>query len=140
MQKNWQIKVPVAKLYAPKMQVFGFASVIDNPDGTPLVDHDGDVIDESALELAAYNYLLGSREGHVIHNGVMVAQLIESLVITAEKKELLHIDHPRGWWVGFQIYDSEIWRLVENGQLRMFSIGGQADRMEMPEEINVAEA
>ncbi len=125
----WTVKVPIKKIDELKKQVFGWASVIEDASGATLVDHEGDVIDIDDLEQAAYKYVLESRIGGEEHKNFSgVATIIESFVITNQKREALNITLPLGWWVGFQIFSDQIFDRVLAGDIKMFSIGGSAHR------------
>lgn len=129
-ETNFKRTVVIKGIDTAKHEVFGFASVIEDPSGSELVDHQNDTISESEIEQAAYSFVMLSREGKAEHNGGPVAALIESFVITQKKKELLNFDLPRGWWVGFKIFDESIWQRIVARELKMFSIGGRARRVE----------
>ena len=67
----------------------------------------------------------------------IVAKLIESVVFTEEKMKLLGIPAgtlPVGWWIGFQVQDEDVWEKVKDGTYSMFSIEGEAERIEIGEE------
>ena len=85
-KSNWRVSVPIKKIYEKK--VFGWASVIESPDGTALVDQQGDVIAESELERAAYHYVSYSRQVGDMHAYMGVAKLIESFVVTKATREI----------------------------------------------------
>lgn len=119
----------IDKTDAARQLVFGFASIIEDADGRALVDHQGDIIGETELETAAYNFVMHSRTGAVEHTTKIVGVLVESFVITSEKRKLLNITMPLGWWIGFKINDPNVWARVMSGELKMFSIGGRAKRI-----------
>ena len=51
-----------------------------------------------------------------------------------EKQEAIGIPPgtlPVGWWIGFHVTDPEVWEKVKNGEYSMFSIGGEAERIEI---------
>lgn len=118
-----------------KHLAFGWASVI-KMNGLPVVDHQGDLIEEGELEDAAYKYVLESRKGGHMHRRteldepVHVSDIVESMVFTDEKiaKMGLPDSFPRGWWVGTKIHDPEVWSEVKKGNLAGFSIHGRGRR------------
>lgn len=120
----------IVKMDEDRRMAWGWASVSEE-NGRAVVDKQGDVIDERALEEAAFKYVLGSRRGGVMHEKVGVAKLVESMVFTKAKQEALGIDLGRvGWFVGFRIDDDEVWKRVKRGELRAFSIHGRATRVD----------
>lgn len=127
---DWQVNVPISKVEPNQRLVFGWASIIETADGLPVIDLQDDVIEETELEKAAYKFVLSSREGgdsHEVTKGV--ATLVESFVVTKEKRDMLKISLPLGWWVGFRIHDDGVFKRVVDGDLSMFSIGGSTKRM-----------
>jgi cation transport regulator ChaB len=119
----------VAKLDEDQRLVFGWASVIENEDGTPLEDLQGDIIAADELEKAAYRFVLDSRKAGEMHERTEgIGRLVESFVVTPEKADALGLAKRSGWWVGFKIDDDSTWAEVKKGNFRMFSIGGKAVR------------
>ena len=41
---------------------------------------------------------------------------------------------PVGWWIGFLVTDEEVWEKVKDGTYTMFSIEGEAERVEVEED------
>ena len=77
------------------------------------------------------------REGGEMHIRGGVARLIESAVFTKEKMEAMGIPEgtlPTGWWIGFQVTDADVWEKVKDGTYSMFSIEGEAKRVEVEDE------
>ena len=61
------------------------------------------------------------------------AVLIESVVFTDEKIRAMGIPAgtlPIGWWIGFKVLDKDVWEKVKDGTYPMFSIEGEAERVE----------
>jgi cation transport regulator ChaB len=131
---NWQPPVHtgrIAKLDAAEHLVFGWASVAIRKDGEALEDLQGDLIDPEDLEQAAYQFVLHFGETGVAHQGETVGHLVESLVVTKQKLAAMGLDAdalPQGWWVGFYVPDEDVWRRIEDGTYRMFSVQGTAQR------------
>lgn len=134
------VTATVSKAIEDKRQVYGWASITEM-DGVPVVDLQGDYVTIDEIEKAAHTYIAKSRKGGDMHVRVgdapkHVADLIESVVITPEKKTALGLpeDSPTGWWVGMQVNDEDTWNLVKDGKRPMFSIHGSGRRQET--EIN----
>lgn len=129
-----------------KQIVFGWASVAMNDDGTPLVDHQGDMIDPGDLEDAAYLFTLNFREGDEMHTEEVKMHLVESMAFTSEKLQKFATDaegnvdserlavlektFPPSWWVGFHIPDEDFY-LKARDEYPMFSIAG----ISIPEKV-----
>jgi len=131
-------RVDIKKADSEKMQAFGWASVSLVENGEQIEDWQEDMIDPEDLEEAAYQFVIFYRDGGEMHERGGVATLIESIVFTEEKQAALGIPAgtlPVGWWIGFQITDPEVWEKVKSGEYPMFSIEGEAERVEVdPEE------
>ena len=127
----------IRKLDDDKRLVFGWANVSVTVDGRQVVDYQHDMIDPDELEQAAYRFVELYRDGGEMHERTGVGVLVESVVLTEDKQEALGLipgTVPVGWWVGFRVLDDEVWQKVKEGEYSMFSIGGQAVRVNAEEE------
>lgn len=117
-----------------KMLAFGWASISMRVDGKLIKDWQDDIVEPGDLEKAAYDYVLLYREGGEMHERGGAAVLIESVVFTEEKMRAMGIPAgtlPVGWWIGFKVTDKEVWEKVKDGTYQMFSIEGEAERVEV---------
>ena len=117
-----------------KMLAFGWASVSIRVDGEVIEDWQGDVIEPEELEEAAYEYVRLYRDGGEMHERGGVAVLVESVVFTEEKIAAMGIPAgilPVGWWIGFKVLDKAVWEKIKDGTYPMFSIEGEAERIEV---------
>lgn len=120
-----------------KMLAFGWASVSMRVDGELIEDWQKDIVEPEELENAAYEYVLLYREGGEMHERGGTAVLIESMVFTEEKMLAMGIPAgtlPVGWWIGFKVTDPDVWEKVKDGTYPMFSIEGEAERVEVEDE------
>lgn len=133
--KAWSVSVPISKLADEKRLAFGWASVVIDDDGQAVIDHQQDRISIPELEKAAYEYVQKSRQSTEMHTKKGVAELVESVVMTPEKREAMGIatEGISGWWVGFRVNDQAVWSKVKAGEYSEFSIGGTAKRKEVQE-------
>lgn len=130
----------------PTLRVaYGWA-LISSVDGEEYVDSQGDVVDEASMERAVVRFMLDKATGGVMHRRtpdgkpVRVGKLVESIVVTDEKLRAMGLPvpegkGPRGWWIGIR-YDTtpegeEVWKRIQNGELRGFSIGGRGWRRDL---------
>lgn len=122
----------IVKADADQNMVFGWASVIEKEDGTPIVDSQGDVLHADELEKAAYKFVLEVRKAGEMHRTIEgVGDLVESVVLTKAKREAMGIaPGASGWWVGFKVAP-EIFAKVKSGEYGGFSIGGRGVRKEI---------
>lgn len=121
-----KITFEVKKADPDQRLIFGWASVVTKS-GKPIVDHQNDVIPVEELEKAFYDYVLSSRNHGHMHSNVGTGRLIECMVFTKQKQDLLGIDLGfEGAWVGYLVDDPDVWASHKRGELPEFSIGGQA--------------
>lgn len=125
----------ICKLIEDERLVFGWASVVTDEQGQPVVDSEGDTIDAADLEHAVYDYVLEARDAGERHEGEPVGQIVESLMMTLDKASAMGIDSQQaaGWWVGVKVDSPEVFAKVKDGTYKMFSIEGTAER-ETPDE------
>lgn len=126
-EKQWQLPLRILKADPDKRLIFGWASVAET-DGQVIVDKQGDIIPADALEDAAYEYVLSSRDGGDMHERRGVSKLVASIVLTPDIKRAMGItkmvpDHV-GWFVGFKVHDDDLWAAIKRGERPEFSIGG----------------
>ena len=120
-----------------KHLAFGWANVAIRADGEEIEDWQEDIIEPEELENAAYQYVLLYREGGEMHERGGAAVLVESVVFTEEKMQAMGIPAgtlPIGWWIGFKVTDEDVWEKVKDGTYPMFSIEGEAERVEVEDE------
>jgi hypothetical protein len=130
---SWSAPFDVVKLDAEAKQVFGWASVVER-NGELVIDKQNDIIEPAELEAAAYDFVLNSRSQGDMHDRANVGRMIESMVFTREKQDVLGIDLGKvGWFVGFQVDDSELWEAHKSGRRPEFSIGGRGVREDIDE-------
>ena len=116
-----------------KRLVFGWANVSVRADGELIKDWQDDIVEPEVLENAAYQFAELYREGGEMHERGGTAVMIESMVFTEEKMQAMGIPSgtlPVGWWIGFRILDDDVWEKVKDGTYSMFSIEGEAERVE----------
>ena len=120
-----------------QMLVFGWANVSIRSDGELIEDWQEDIVEPGELERAAYEFVQFYREGGEMHERGGVATLVESVVFTEEKQRAMGIPEgtlPIGWWIGFKVLDADVWEKVKDGTYSMFSIEGEAERVEVEDE------
>lgn len=127
-------KFKIMKSDDEKMLAFGWANVSMRVDGELIEDWQGDIIEPEELENAAYEYVRLYGDGGEMHERGGVAVLIESVVFTEGKMQAMGIPAgtlPIGWWIGFKVTDEDVWQKVKDGTYPMFSIEGEAERVEV---------
>lgn len=130
--------VPIAKMDEDKQIVFGWGSVTKK-DGVPVIDLQQDIISDDELETAVYEFMAVSKQHDEMHERIVEgSHFVESMVVTDEKLAKMFPGETipqgyRGWWVGIQINDQEVWKKCKDGTYTGFSITGTAAREEVTE-------
>lgn len=104
--------------------------VVEGPVLTPYkIDHQGDIILPEEIDKAAIMYAEKFGYANEMHKGGIVnAKLVKNFVFVKPVK-IGDKTYPAGtWWVGFKIYDKDVWDKIEKGIYRAFSIEGRANR------------
>ena len=121
----------ITKTDDTEFRVHGWAYVAKDKDGKRVVDHSDEYIEPQDLEKAAYAFVEKSRESNDRHTKPVVGHLIESMVFTKEKMDLMGIPEgtlPEGLWVGFR-YDPEHYAKIKAGKRQAWSIQGFARKV-----------
>lgn len=120
----------IAKLDSEKRLAFGWGYVGQDAAGNVVVDHSGDVMDVGSLEDVVYEFMLDSRTGNAMHQGEQIATVVESVMFTKEKAELMGVTGApaAGWWVGMKVHSDDVWKRMKAGELGAFSIEGIGER------------
>jgi len=106
--------------------VWGWASVVTE-NGEPVVDRQGDVITPDEISKAATEFMLSVRVAKAMHDGEQIGHVVHSFPVTNELAKALGIQSDReGWIIAQKITDDEVWKRVKSGELKAFSIGGNA--------------
>lgn len=141
------LRFEISKVDNDEQLVFGYANVSIAKGGALISDLQEDSISPQELEKTAYEFVLTSGEADAMHRGPAVGKCVESMVFTPAKLEKLATDPTTGkvdqeilkslqkalpprWWVGFKL-DKSAFAKVKDGTYTMFSIAGQADRVDL---------
>lgn len=125
----------IVKVDTEQRIVTGWAYQSHDRNGDLVIDLSGDCVpDPSEIEKASHRFVLDSRRADVMHQGRVVARLVESMFVSPDKLEAIGLVEkgapaPTGWLVTFLVDDDPTWELVKAGKLPMFSIGGTGRRV-----------
>lgn len=126
-EDGFKLLVPIDKLDEEQQMVFGWAYVTKDEAGQDVVDHSGEVVDIAEIEKAAVDFVKESRRGGEMHRQKTAGQIVHSVVITDEVAKVLGItSRKRGWFIGYQVTDPKVWKMVKSRKYSAFSIGGTA--------------
>lgn len=143
----------ILKLEPEGCLIFGYANISISKStsvaagGEQFFDLQEDSMPPDVLEKGVYEYVLEAREADEMHKGGVKGMLVESMMFTPDKLERFATDPTTGvvsqtdlmvlkrlfpprWWVGFKV-DPDAFAKVRKGEYRMFSIAGEADRVEV---------
>jgi hypothetical protein len=131
LRDEWSMPFHIIKSEPEQQQIFGWASVAEM-NGQLVVDKQDDIILPEDLEKAAYDFVLYCRSQGDMHEQKDVGRLIESMMFTKQKQEILGIDlGMQGWWVGFKVDNADVWKSIKAGNRPEFSIGGRGHRVDI---------
>lgn len=111
--------------------VWGFASVAEHG-GIPVVDLQGDTMDEGELQKTAHEFMTNARTGGVMHmrdpdTGAVIkaGDIVESVVLTHELQKALGIKLDCvPWLICLKVTNSAVRKAIARGELRGFSVAG----------------
>jgi len=127
----FSLRVPIAKLDEDQHLAFGVVATVEDADGRPIIDHQGDIISVAELERAAYDYVLTSGDAGLMHESSGVGTLVESFVVTKAKREAYGFGPgPTFWHVGYKVHSEDVWKRLKSGEVRELSLEGSAFRDE----------
>ena len=129
------MSIPILKADDDLQVIWGWASVIEEA-GVPVVDLQGDIIDEHELTKAFHEFMAESRVGGTMHmrgpDGkiIQTGGVVGGMVFTKALQQAMGIDLGLvGAMVAIHIPDKEQWAIVKSGKLPAFSIGATAIRV-----------
>lgn len=118
----------LVKLDDEKRVATGWVSVVEDADGNQIVDSDGHLIPIEELEKAVHAAFAesgGRGKGGDLHETQGLLDVVESFVVTAEKREALELGKgPAGWVASFRVNDDEVWSNIKAGSRPELSLRG----------------
>ena len=125
-------RLRIAKIDEEKRLVTAIASVVSDGDGTPIVDHQGDVIDIDDLEFAFIEAFAngGQGKGGRMHKTIGGCHVVQQFTLSNDERESLGFGKgPELGIVKMFVSDDALWAEVKSGALPEMSIAGRAERM-----------
>lgn len=123
-------KFQVLKTYDEQRIVYGWASVITR-NGNPVIDLQGEVIKSAELVRFTADFMESERTSLHEHQGQRVGTVIHSFPIVDDIAKSLGLMSDReGWIVGVKVNDENVWKGIKSGELRGFSVGGSARKVD----------
>jgi Putative phage serine protease XkdF len=105
--------------------VFGWASV-SAVNGRPLIDLQGDIVDDTEILKASSNFMANARLAKVMHEKGSIGEVLHSFPMTAEIMKAFNMYcATTGWMIGMKVHDQEVLKAIREGRLSGFSIAGQ---------------
>lgn len=129
--QSFHVTLPVVK--RGDGLVTGWAAVVTREDGSPIIDFQGDILSVGELEKAVQRAMArssGAGKAGDMHEITGMADVVESMVVSAEKREALGFGKgPEGWVVTLRITDPDLLKQIESGEKPELSIRGRAKRV-----------
>ena len=123
-----QFYADIVKIDLNLRQIAGWSNVYAI-DGNPVIDRQGDLVEEAEVRKAAHRFMREHRVVKAMHDGAPIGHAVESVLIDDTFAQAQGITHGiRGWWVGIQIDDEATWARVKAGEFGAFSVGGRGKR------------
>lgn len=137
---DFGVNIDFVKADSRGSYVRGWAYVASDEAGQ-VVDYSGDVIGGLTVTEAmdevrkmAHDFITDHRVAKMLHKGKQIGEFVESVIIDdAFAKALGASTKRRGWWVGMRVDDEDVRKMVRDGKLRQFSIGGRGVRVPIKE-------
>lgn len=124
------LKGEFTKVDDDQHMVYGWASVISK-NGQPVVDTQGDMIDAAELAKFTTAFMEDARVAKMMHEGGKVGEVVHSFPLTADLAKSLGIScDSEGWIVGMKVHDPAVWKMVKDGTLKSFSVGGECQKVD----------
>lgn len=128
-KSDFSFNVPISKVDDEQQIVYGWASVIEEG-GAVVTDSQDDQIELHELAKAAHDFMKFHRVGGDMHETMGTGEIVESIVFTPDVQKALGVELNKvGWFIGYHVTSSEVWKRVKNGELVAFSFGGRAKRV-----------
>jgi len=132
-KRDWSVGLEIRKINQEQHLATGWAAVVSDELGIPVVDSDGHVIPVIELEKAVHEAFAnsgGAGKGGDMHETQGVCDVVESFVVTKRKREALGLgEGPEGWIVTLRINDPDVWDRVKSGELAELSLRGEGQAM-----------
>lgn len=128
--QNWGLTIQIKKSDI-QGKITGWASIVTDETGKSIVDHDGHIIPIDELERAvhqAFAKVSGAGRAGLMHAVTNQADVVESFVVTADKRAALGFgDGPEGWIVTLQVKNKELLEKIISGEYGELSLSGVAE-------------
>lgn len=129
-QQAVAVNLEVKKIDQEQRLVTGWVAVVTDEAGSPIIDADDHIIPVIELEKAVHEAFAesgGAGKGGSMHRERGVLDVVESFVVTMEKREALGLgEGPEGWVASFRVNDNELWGKIKSGEMPELSLRGDA--------------
>ena len=125
------VSFQVRKINEEKRLVTAWASVVTKADGTPIIDHQGDVIDIGNLEDAFIEAFAdgGIAKGGEMHRNIGGADVVQHFTLSRDERTALGFGlGQEGAIVKIRVNDDSLWASVKAGRYPELSIAGEGTR------------
>lgn len=123
-----RINASIAKASSDERRlVTAWLSVVEDADGTPIVDDDGDAITIDAMEDAMIKAFAGGGTGRVErqHATFGLGDVVQHFTLSRDERAALGFGAgPAGAIVKLKVTDDDLWRAVKDGEVTDLSFLG----------------
>ena len=126
---RWSVFAPILKVNSERRVVTGHVLAAN------VVDHQSDYVEPDDIWKAMEKYMIAFQQLDVMHNEV-INPLLRVVECYQAPVDFELGDQPVGagdWIMSVKVMDEEVWRQVESGELRGFSIMGRGLRIPVKE-------
>lgn len=128
------------------LSVHRFAKVADDEDFTFIlgpvlvpeeVDKQGEIISAEEIEQAAHSFIEDNGTAGLVHKVMLKrreAVVVESYIERGNRKVNGQTIKKGTWMLGMRVYDNDIRKMILDGDLKGYSIGGTGRRIEEDDE------
>lgn len=138
MSDNFNTYFDIHKIDSEKRLVFGKALIPNK------VDSQNDIISKEDIEEVAHNFLINLQKAYVeLLNGKQVTKASEIGFMHKVFKGVggfgyiveSYIDKDGSWVLGTKVTDEQVWKMIKEGKITGYSIGGRGKRIPINEVI-----
>jgi hypothetical protein len=137
MSNSFKQVVDIFKVDEDKRIVYGKALVPDK------IDFQGDIVSKEDIEEAAHNFLINLQKAYqeLLTDGISKTKASEIGFMHKFFKGVggfgyiieSYIDPEGSWVLGTKVTDDSIWKMIKEGKITGYSIGGQGVRIPLVE-------
>ncbi len=107
------------------------------------VDFQGDIIGAEEIEKAAHEFTANSMRAGLMHSVMLQkrdTEIVESYITRCDTVINGEVIPAGSWVVGMKVYNMQLRKMIRDGVLTAFSIGGSATRFAIEDDVSKTQA